>query len=91
MREYLGHAGLYTLAGIMGVTDVDPFILGVSQSRGAALPLAVAATAIVIAASSNNVVKAIYAHTFSDRETGRRSAALLVALAAVGLVALVWV
>ncbi len=91
VREYLGHAGLYTLAGIMGVTDVDPFILGVSQSHGTALPLAVAATAIVLAASSNNVVKAIYAHTFSDRDTGRRSALLLVALAAVGLVALVWV
>ncbi len=91
VREYLGHAGLYTLAGIMGVTDVDPFILGVSQSHGTALPLTVAATAIVIAASSNNLVKAIYAHVFSDRETGRRSTVLLGALAAVGLVALLWV
>ena len=31
-REYLGRAGLYSLAAIMGVTDVDPFILGLAQS-----------------------------------------------------------
>ncbi len=91
VREYLGHAGLYTLAGLMGVTDVDPFILGISQSHGTTLPLTVAATAIVIAASSNNVMKAIYAHAFSDRTTGRRSAVLLTGLAVVGLVALIWV
>jgi uncharacterized membrane protein (DUF4010 family) len=86
----MGHAGLYSLAGLMGVTDVDPFILGLSQAHGVAIPVSEAATAIVIASSSNNVVKAIYAHTFSDAVTGRRSAALLVALAALGLVALVW-
>lgn len=91
VRESLGHAGLYTLAGIMGVTDVDPFILGISQSHGTTLPLTVAAAAIVIAASSNNVVKAIYAHAFADRTTGRRSAVLLAALAVVGLIALAWV
>jgi uncharacterized membrane protein (DUF4010 family) len=90
VREYMGHAGLYSLAGLMGVTDVDPFILGLSQAHGVAIPVSEAATAIVIASSSNNVVKAIYAHTFSDAVTGRRSAALLVALAALGLVALVW-
>jgi uncharacterized membrane protein (DUF4010 family) len=91
VREYLGHAGLYTLAGLMGVTDVDPFILGVSQGHTQPLPVAVAATAIIIAASSNNLIKAIYAHAFADRPTGRRSAALLAALAVLGLVALVWV
>ncbi len=34
-REYLGRAGLYSLAAIMGVTDVDPFILGLAQGGAA--------------------------------------------------------
>ncbi len=91
VREHLGHGGLYTLAGLMGVTDVDPFILGVTQARAAAIPLHVAATAITIAAASNNLVKAIYARSFGDPVTGRRSFALLVGLALVGLVGLAWI
>jgi hypothetical protein len=31
---YLGNAGVYTLAGIMGVSDVDPFIMGMTQAAG---------------------------------------------------------
>ena len=31
---YLGNAGVYTLAGLMGVTDVDPFIMGMTQGGG---------------------------------------------------------
>jgi len=91
VRESLGRPGLYTLAGIVGVTDVDPFVLGVTQTHTAALPLQVAATAIIIAASSNNLIKALYARSFADPATGRRAAVLLVGLAVVGLVGLVWV
>ena len=91
VRESLGSPGVYTLAGIVGVTDVDPFILGVAQAHGTALALRVAATAIIIAASSNNVVKAAYALGFADRATGRRAAYLLVGLALVGLVGLAWI
>ena len=40
---YLGKAGLYSLATVMGVVDVDPFILGMTQSTGANTPLAEAA------------------------------------------------
>ena len=29
---YLGKAGVYTLAAVMGVTDVDPFILSMTQA-----------------------------------------------------------
>lgn len=89
-REYLGRTGLYALAAIMGVTDVDPFILGLAQTGAAATPLQIAAPAIVIAAASNNVVKAIYAYAFADRATGRRSLGLLLALALLGMVPLVW-
>ena len=91
VRESLGPRGLYTLAGIVGVTDVDPFILGVTQEHATALSLHVAATAIIIAASSNNLIKAVYARSFADRATGTRAALLLIGLAVVGLVGLFWV
>ena len=91
VREYLGQVGLYSLAAIMGVTDVDPFILGLAQGGAGATPLRLAAAAIVIAAASNNVVKAIYAYSFADPTTGRRSLTLLLGLAALGLIPLAWI
>jgi uncharacterized membrane protein (DUF4010 family) len=88
VRQHLGRTGLYAMAVVMGVTDVDPFILGVSQTSRTEMPLAVAAAAVVIAAASNNLVKALYALAFAERETGRKAAALLGVLAAFGLVPL---
>jgi uncharacterized membrane protein (DUF4010 family) len=87
---YLGAKGVYGLAAIMGLSDVDPFILGVTQSAGRDTPLAVAAVGIAIAAASNNVVKGFYAYGFSDRRTGRFSLSLLLALALLGLTPLIW-
>ena len=86
--HHFGSGGVYTLAAIMGVTDVDPFILGLTQSPNTAVPLA--ATAILIAAASNNAVKGIYAYMFADRSTGQRGAGLLWALALCGLSPLLW-
>jgi|CZKC01.1.fsa_nt_gi uncharacterized membrane protein (DUF4010 family) len=87
---YLGRTGFYTLAAFMGVTDVDPFILSLTQSAGAATPLATASAAIAIAAASNNVVKGIYARSFSNQRTGTESLVLLIVFALLGLVALAW-
>jgi uncharacterized membrane protein (DUF4010 family) len=88
---YLGHGGLYALAAVMGLTDVDPFIMGMTQAAGRATPLVAAATAILVAASSNNLVKGIYAYWLADRETGLMSLSLLVVLAIAGLAPLAWV
>ena len=90
VATYLGKAGVFALAALMGVTDVDPFIMGMTQAAGSASPLAVAAGAILIAASSNNLVKGIYAYSMSDRKTGILSLSLLAGLAAAGLIPLVW-
>jgi uncharacterized membrane protein (DUF4010 family) len=86
--QYLGNAGVYGLAGIMGLTDVDPFIMGMTQTAGTGTALPVAVAAIAIAASSNNVAKGAYAFAFADRETGRTSLGLLLGLAALGLLPL---
>ncbi len=87
---YLGSAGVYSLAALMGLADVDPFIMGMTQAAGANATLAVAAGAILIAAASNNLVKGIYAYSLSDRKTGVLSLSLLAALAAAGLTPLLW-
>jgi uncharacterized membrane protein (DUF4010 family) len=87
---YLGKAGVNTLAAIMGVTDVDPFIMGMTQAAGSLTPLKVAAAAVLIAAASNNLIKGIYAYSLADRKTGVQSLALLTALAAAGLIPLFW-
>jgi uncharacterized membrane protein (DUF4010 family) len=87
---YLGKAGVNTLAAIMGVTDVDPFIMGMTQAAGSITPLKVAAAAVLIAAASNNLIKGIYAYSLADRKTGVQSLALLTALAAAGLIPLFW-
>jgi uncharacterized membrane protein (DUF4010 family) len=88
---YLGSAGVYSLAALMGFSDVDPFIMGMTQSAGTGTPLAVAAIAILVAAASNNLVKGGYAYFWSDRKTGRQSLALLLGLAVAGLVPLFWI
>ncbi len=85
---YLGEGGVYTLATIMGVTDVDPFIMGLTQATPTLTPLHVASSSILIAASSNNVIKGIYAFALSSRQTGTMSLAFLLVLAALGLVPL---
>jgi uncharacterized membrane protein (DUF4010 family) len=87
---YLGSGGVYGLAGIMGISDVDPFILGMTQSAGRDTNVIVAAVSIAIAAASNNVVKGFYAYGFSERRTGRLSLVLLQALALLGLSPLIW-
>ena len=87
---YLGRAGVNTLAAIMGVTDVDPFIMGMTQAAGSLTTLKGAGVAVLIAAASNNFIKGIYAYSLADQKTGIQSLALLTALAALGLVPLFW-
>ena len=86
---YLGNGGLYVLAGVMGLTDIDPFIMGLAQSGGASTTVAVAALAVVIATASNNVMKGIYATSFGGRAVGIPAAIALSALGLLGIAAYV--
>jgi uncharacterized membrane protein (DUF4010 family) len=88
---HLGIAGVNTLAAIMGVTDVDPFIMGMTQAAGALTPVKVAAAAVLIAAASNNLVKGVYAYSLAGRRTGSQTLWLMAALALAGLIPLLWI
>lgn len=85
---HLGRGGLFGVAGVMGVTDVDPFILSLAASNSTLTPVALAAGAIVIAAASNNFIKGIYAYGFGDRRTGTQALIFLTILALLGLLPL---
>jgi uncharacterized membrane protein (DUF4010 family) len=87
---HLGPSWVKVLAAIMGVTDVDPFIMGMTQAAGSLTPLEVAAAAVAIAAASNNLIKGIYAYSLADKRTGTQSLSFLAGLAALGLAPLLW-
>jgi len=87
---WLGQGGVYALAALMGVTDVDPFIMGMTQAGGSTTSVTVAAAAILIAAASNNLIKGLYAYSLSDRRTGVQSLGLLGGLTIAGLLPLAW-
>jgi uncharacterized membrane protein (DUF4010 family) len=78
-----GSAGIYALAAIVGVSDIDPFVLNLAQGNAT---LALGVSAILIAASSNNLVKAVYAIAYS-RGHARAAPAALALLAACGIAA----
>jgi uncharacterized membrane protein (DUF4010 family) len=87
---YLGRAGVNTLAAIMGVTDVTPFVMGMTQAAGTLTPFKIAAAAVLIAAASNNLIKGIYSFILADRKTGKQSLSLLIGLTLAGLIPLLW-
>lgn len=87
---FMGNRGAYVLGGIIGFTDVDPFIMSMTQSAGSVINPVVSAGAIVLATSSNNLAKGIYAFFFSDRKTGLQSLLLLALLALAGLLPIIW-
>ena len=80
-----GATGIYSLAAIVGISDIDPFVLNLAQGGTASISNAVLVAAILIAASSNNILKALYAAFFAGGKATAGSAAALVLLAIVGV------
>jgi uncharacterized membrane protein (DUF4010 family) len=79
-RAHFGRLGVDALAAVVGFTDIDPFVLSIVQGNirvGVEI-----AQAILIAASSNNVLKAIYAFAFGGWREMRQPIFALLALAA---------
>jgi uncharacterized membrane protein (DUF4010 family) len=85
-KAEFGTSGIYTLAAIVGVTDIDPFVLNLAQGGTAGMSNSALAAAILIAASSNNILKAVYAAFFGGGRATAVSAAVLVVLAIAGVI-----
>lgn len=61
LKEY-GSTGVTTLAFIVGVTDIDPFLLNLLQHK-TGIEISTISLAILNATNSNNLIKMIYALT----------------------------
>ena len=72
---------------IIGVSDIDPFVLNLAQGGVPGVANAALAAAILIATSSNNILKALYAACFAGGKATAPSAAVLALLALAGLAA----
>jgi uncharacterized membrane protein (DUF4010 family) len=80
-----GVTGIYSLAAIVGISDIDPFVLNLAQGGLSGVPVSALVAAILIAASSNNVLKALYAAFFAGGRATVASAAALALLAIAGV------
>ena len=89
----LGQGGVLSLAAFMGLTDVNPFIMSLTQEAGRATTLHMAAAGIIVATASNNLIKGCYAYfyTRATPRTGRWTLIAMAVLAALGLLPLFWV
>ncbi len=61
-----GNPGLQVLSFVVGFTDIDPFVLSLLNGQYHATGLRELAGALVIAAGSNNFLKALYAVTIGS-------------------------
>ncbi len=59
--HYLGSAGVYAAALVAGTADMDAIALSMAEMAEEQVPLAVAATAVVLAGFTNTVVKGVMA------------------------------
>ncbi|CAG4915508.1 unnamed protein product [Acidocella sp. C78] len=84
MRIY-GSSGLYTLAGIVGVTDINPFIVSLATHGAGAAPDPVEMASVLIATGSNHVFHAIYASVYSRGKTGAPLVIFMALMAAASL------
>jgi uncharacterized membrane protein (DUF4010 family) len=90
VRVHFGTSGVYTLAGLVGFADVDPFVLNLAERGVEDISMVTAATAIILAASSNNLLKAGYVLRIAGRRHGGVPAAGLMVLALAGAGAGFW-
>jgi len=86
VKTSFGAAGIIVLALPVGLTDIAPFVTTLAQGGSTSLTQGIVTAAILTAASSNNVLKAVYALAFGGRAAALAPAAMLTALAALGFV-----
>jgi uncharacterized membrane protein (DUF4010 family) len=85
VKAHFGTIGIDVLAAVVGVTDIDPFVLSLAQGVAAPLPVQAAAAAVLIATASNNFLKAGYAAGFMGLRKSLPAVASLVLLALAAL------
>ncbi len=72
LQSKVGNSGVYLLALVSGITDVDAITLSLSQLSHKELALEVAARAILLAGLVNSLVKGLLALVIGGRRLGLR-------------------
>jgi uncharacterized membrane protein (DUF4010 family) len=91
VQNQFGNGGLFTLAAIVGATDIDPFVLNTAAGGVAPFSADVGVAAILIAASTNNLAKAVYAAAFAGGRLAAGPAGALAMLALAGGIGAWWI
>ena len=84
LKSY-GSSGIAGLAYIVGVTDIDPFLMNLLQQK-TGIEQATIVLAIINATNSNNVLKMIYAVSLSSNNIRKHLFVNFAVLIAVGLI-----
>ncbi|WP_353662871.1 DUF4010 domain-containing protein [Hydrogenimonas sp. SS33] len=86
VTKHYGSGGLEMLSFLVGFTDIDPFVLSLLTGKYSVTALQVTA-AIMIAAGSNNLLKALYALWFGGVRSSWKAALWIAVL---GLLTIGW-
>lgn len=70
MKSY-GNQGVTTLAFVVGITDIDPFLLNLLQHPDG-ITESIIALAVINATNSNNILKMIYGFTLCSKKISKR-------------------
>lgn len=84
--SHYGAQGVKTLALVVGVTDIDPFIINLFQGK-LSIDTAVISFAVLNAVTSNNILKMIYALVLSEKSLRKEIFISFMVLIVAGVVA----
>jgi len=70
MKSY-GNAGVTSLAYVVGITDIDPFLLNLLQHKMGITEMTIG-LAVINATNSNNILKMIYALSMSSKRISKK-------------------
>lgn len=87
-RQWFGSAGLYAVAAISGITDVDAITISVARMGEEEAARATASAALVLAVSVNTAVKGAIALAIGGRGLGLRVGGVYLAVLGAGAAAL---
>lgn len=90
LRHWFGQLGVYLLAAVAGLSDVDAIAVSLSRMAPEELALVAAAGAITVAALVNTVVKGLMAAFIAGGTIGRRVGLTNAVAAAGGIISLLF-
>src|SRR6266496_171708 len=87
---WVGEAGIYALAALSGLADVDAITLSVSRMAKDGLSHQTAVHAIVLASIVNSVTKGFLALVVAGRDIGLKILMTLIVTAVLGVISVAW-